>query len=228
LSVDYGRGWLVSLWPLGKVAAGFADIGPFAFGVTVQDTRVVLTADGIDTMRKLYDATAIDISAHSTPLTDTTGLRYGLYKATSFNVSDNNFSQSELSDFVDEMWKVRGLMGINSCVVDLSLNNGIDSDAQAKIDGTGDYLYAIQAVDQTNNAITVSGDQRGKFPGGRKFTVENSTGNDGTYTVAEGVNLGYDAVNDETRIPVQEAIADSTADGSVNDGLVAAGCTVTT
>lgn len=223
-----GRGGIGPVWiPIGGVnVLGFNDADEMSKRVTDSATESALNTAGFNTLRELVDNTgSIDLSTQT--LTDLSGLEYA-FNSSGLNVSDNNVSQANMSDFIDELWKVRFSLGAANCVIDISLNNGVDADAQAKIDGTGNYLYAIQAVDQTNKTITVAGDQRGKFPAGRKFSVEGSTGNDGTYTVAADLRVEYDPSADQTRIPVNETISDATADGSVNDGLVGAGCTVTT
>ncbi|MDZ7658085.1 hypothetical protein [Fodinibius sp.] len=128
-----GRGGIGALWRLGVDVVGFADTGSFSYGVTNSDTRDALNADGIDSMKALYDATTINISAHTPLLTETTGLRYGLYNVTDLNVSNNDFSQQELSDFVHEMWLVRTIMGANNCVIDLSGNNGLNTQATSEV-----------------------------------------------------------------------------------------------
>lgn len=223
---DYGRGGIGALWLLGKDVVGFNTASEMSYRVTDTDTETALNGAGFNTMRDLVDNTG-NINLSTSSLTDLSGLEYA-FNSSGLDVSDNSVSQANMSDFIDALWEVRASLGLANCVIDISLNNGVDADATAKINGTGDYLYAIQAVEQTDQAFVVEGDQRGKFPAGRKFSVESSTGNDGTYTVAENLNVQYDATNHQTRIPVQEAISDTTADGSVNDGLVGAGCTVTT
>lgn len=225
-----GRGGIGPVWieAAGTDVLGFATASETSHRVTNADTEGALNTAGFTTMRSLVDNTgAIDISGNTPALTDLAGLEYA-FRSSSINVSSNNVSQANMSDFIDRLWEVRMRLGLASCVINISLNNGVDADATARINGTGAYLYAIAAVDQTNKTFTVSGDQRGKFPATRLFSVEGSTGNDGTYTVAAGLGVEYDPDTDQTRIPVDEAIPNATADGSVNDGLVGAGCTVTT
>src|SRR5699024_3440307 len=60
---DYGRGGIGALWRLGKDVVGFADTGSFASGVPDSDLRTALGS--INTMRKLYDATTINVSANT-------------------------------------------------------------------------------------------------------------------------------------------------------------------
>lgn len=226
-----GRGGIGAVW-LPTTSNGGVDVLGFDVAaemskrVTDSDTETALNGAGFNTLRDLVDNTgAINLSASS--LSDLSGLEFA-YNSSGLDVSGNTVSQANMSDFIDELWKVRFYLGAANCVIDISGNNGVDADATAKINGTGNYLYAIQAVDQSNKTITVAGDQRGKFPAGRKFAVESSTGNDGTYTVADDLRVEYDPGNGQTRIPVNETISDATADGSVNDGLVGTGCTVTT
>lgn len=205
---------------------GFDVAAEMGHRITDSDLETALNNAGFNTMRDLVGNTgSIDLSAGT--LTTLPGLDYA-FQSSGIDVSGNSVSESAMSDFIDRLWTRRASLGEANCVINISSNNGVDADATAKIDGTGNYLYAIQAVDQTNKTFTVEGDQRGKFRGGRKFSVEGSTGNDGTYTVNGDLRVEYDPSAEQTTIPVNEAISDSTADGSVNDGLVGAGCTVTT
>lgn len=221
------RGGIGPVWLDGANVLGFNVADEMSKRVTDSDTETALNNAGFNTLRDLVANTgSIDLSAQS--LTDLSGLKYA-YNSSGIDVSGNNVSQDKMSDFIDRLWERRYALGNANCVINISTNNGVDADAQAKIDGTGQYLYAIQAVDQTNKTITVAGDQRGKlYPGGRKFSVEGSTGNDGTYTVDGDRRVEFDINNNQTVVPVNESIPDATADGSVNDGLIGAGCTVTT
>lgn len=73
----------------------------------------------------------------------------------------------------------------------------------------GEKTFAITAVSAGSDTITVAGDQRSHFQAGDKFRIEDSTGNDGFYTV-ESVSYG----GGNTTITVTGDIADSTADGN--------------
>lgn len=74
--------------------------------------------------------------------------------------------------------------------------------------------YNIQAVDTANETFTVSGDKTQQFDSGDYFTVANSTGNDGQYSVSS-VSLNS---NNDTVITVNEDVTDSTADGEIQMG----------
>ncbi|GAB5387080.1 MAG: hypothetical protein Alpg2KO_00480 [Alphaproteobacteria bacterium] len=78
--------------------------------------------------------------------------------------------------------------------------------------------YAVTAVTDAGAGsanFAVAGDLAAKFAEGRTFTVTDSTGNDGTYTVASG---GAVHAGGTTTIPVDEAVPDSTGDGTITAG----------
>lgn len=62
-------------------------------------------------------------------------------------------------------------------------------------------------------SFSAGGDVLAKLIEGEKLRVSGSTGNDGTYTIRAG--FSYDAVTDRTEIPVDEAVPDATADGTL-------------
>lgn len=220
-------GGIGPIWiPAGGInPVGLNDASSLEHAVPAASTVTALNGAGYDTVRDLVDETgALNVSGGT--LSDLRGIEYA-FRASGINVSTNSVSEAEMSRFITTLWLVRHSLGLANCVIDISGNNGVDADATARINGTGAYLYSIAAIDQTNKGITVSGDQRDKFYAGREFEVESSTGNDGTYTVS-ALRPVYDADNGRTTIYVNEAISSAVADGSVNDGLVGAGCTVTT
>jgi hypothetical protein len=73
----------------------------------------------------------------------------------------------------------------------------------------------ITDVDTSNDVFTVNGDQTNTLVVNQSILVENSTGNDGTYTIT---NLNYDSNNNETEITVNENVSSSTADGYIIPG----------
>lgn len=73
-------------------------------------------------------------------------------------------------------------------------------------------VFAITAVDTTNEILTVAGDQSVRFDAGESLTVSGSTGNDGAYSVA---SVAYDSTNDVTNITVNEDVTNTTADGDI-------------
>ena len=72
--------------------------------------------------------------------------------------------------------------------------------------------FSIVAVDAGANTISIAGSKSGLLGVGDTFTLINSTGNDGTYTVT---NSTYDGVTDVTVISVA-SIVDATVDGTVS------------
>ncbi|GAB5500983.1 MAG: hypothetical protein PsegKO_32940 [Pseudohongiellaceae bacterium] len=78
--------------------------------------------------------------------------------------------------------------------------------------------YAVTAVTDAGAGaadVSVAGDLEARFVEGRKFTITGSTGNDGVYTVASG---GAVHAGGTTTIPVEEAVADATVDGTITAG----------
>jgi len=73
-------------------------------------------------------------------------------------------------------------------------------------------LYGIVGVSSIGKTFRVSKNRTSEFPADTKFQVENSTQNDGLYTVESST---YDAPNEETIITVKETIAGNTIDGDI-------------
>lgn len=73
-------------------------------------------------------------------------------------------------------------------------------------------LYSIKAVSVANKTFTTPNDRRTDFTAGVLFTVENSTENNGIYTVASSV---YSREDEETTIVVVEEIPGLTVDGNI-------------
>jgi len=77
--------------------------------------------------------------------------------------------------------------------------------------------WSIVAVDTSADTVEVSGDKTSELSAPDKIEITGSTGNDGIYTVT---NVAYDVnANGNTTITVSESIGDSTADGSVIQGM---------
>ncbi len=72
--------------------------------------------------------------------------------------------------------------------------------------------YAITDVDTGTEQFVIDGDQTERFQDGDEFSVVDSTGNDGAYTVA---STSYSEIGDETTITVNEDITDATVDGTI-------------
>lgn len=77
--------------------------------------------------------------------------------------------------------------------------------------------YSIEGIDTSADEVTIEGDRVDRFPEDATFDIEDSTSNDGTYTVA---STSYSVSSDETTIGVDEDITDSTADGVVSNASV--------
>ena len=74
-----------------------------------------------------------------------------------------------------------------------------------------DSAYDIVGVDDTLETFTIAGDLTTVFYTNRPFSVQNSSGNDGDYTVVSSVySSGF------TTIAVAEDIVDATVDGVIN------------
>lgn len=71
---------------------------------------------------------------------------------------------------------------------------------------------SIYDVDQGDDYFVVSGDKEFYFPATKTFSVVDSTGNDGTYTVTSS---SYNGVDERTTIYVDEEIPDSESDGDI-------------
>lgn len=83
-------------------------------------------------------------------------------------------------------------------------------------DANSDLLLAfplpyesIEAVDTTDDIVTIAGDKSDDLGENDDVTIRNSTDNDGTYT-AESVSVNGDG---DTEVTLNESIDDSTADG---------------
>jgi hypothetical protein len=54
-------------------------------------------------------------------------------------LQENDFSQADMSAFVDALYANRTTLGSNGCLIDISNNNGITATAADQIEGTGSY-----------------------------------------------------------------------------------------
>lgn len=86
-----------------------------------------------------------------------------------------------------------------------------DTSPIAAIDG---FTSAITTAHIASDYFEISGDHTLAFPVGSTFKVTGSTGNDGRWTVSAVVFTGGN-----TRITVDEDIADATADGDIHHGI---------
>ncbi|MBF0306316.1 MAG: hypothetical protein HQL41_11775 [Alphaproteobacteria bacterium] len=75
--------------------------------------------------------------------------------------------------------------------------------------GSSFYIVGVSTASRT---FTVDGDHRADFPTGSQAFVNNSTGNNGVYTVTA---TAYDASATATTLTVSETIASATANGRV-------------
>jgi len=74
-----------------------------------------------------------------------------------------------------------------------------------------DKVYSIIGVNTGTKTFTVAGDHASDFAVGSRIRVNDSTGNDGLYTVTSATLVGGD-----TEITVDESVASAIADGSVS------------
>jgi len=119
-----------------------------------------LNSIGIDTIRDL----SLNTDPLSNPLgtvTDLSGMEYAIKttafdfnassigtlpkmeghdQIVSFDVSSCGIPEAQLSDFVNEMWKVRSSLGANFATLDIAANNGLTQKAEDQITGSGRYV----------------------------------------------------------------------------------------
>lgn len=74
--------------------------------------------------------------------------------------------------------------------------------------------FAITAADPANNRFAIAGDQTASFPVGSRFSVKDSTGNDGNYTVNSSVYVPLPT--DRTRIVPDEEVVSNVGDGTIS------------
>jgi hypothetical protein len=72
--------------------------------------------------------------------------------------------------------------------------------------------YPIVGLVQVAKTFDITGDYASSFGAGDSITIEGSTGNDGTYTIASAT---YDVLTNLTTVEVNEAIVDATIDGTI-------------
>jgi len=77
--------------------------------------------------------------------------------------------------------------------------------------------YAIKEADDVADTFVIAGDVSAYFTDSTEFTVYNSTGNDGDYTVVGDAT--YSSGDDETTITVAD-VPDGTNDGNIRDGRI--------
>lgn len=87
-----------------------------------------------------------------------------------------------------------------------------DARYEAPMEGNGgtSTLFPITAVNQGLKRFTIAGELADNFPTNNRFTVVNSTGNDGEYSILSATDSAG-----STLIIVTEDIPDATADGSI-------------
>lgn len=90
------------------------------------------------------------------------------------------------------------------------IDGSLDSDLTDALRMLQANLYGITDVDVDAKTFTISQDQTGDFSVGTQFIVENSTDNNGVYTVVSAVYS-----DSETVLTVSEALGGSTVDGNI-------------
>ena len=58
---------------------------------------------------------------------------------TNFDLGNNSISEEVMSEFMNQLWKIRESIGNNSATIDISGNNGVSTKATDQINGTGIY-----------------------------------------------------------------------------------------
>lgn len=86
-----------------------------------------------------------------------------------------------------------------------------DTDLEALLRMFRKNLYSILSINLADNAIITPYQRTGDFSVGEVIFVENSTANNGRYTVA-GISFG----DTNTKIKVVESLVDDTADGNIH------------
>ena len=77
---------------------------------------------------------------------------------------------------------------------------------------TGNIEYDIVGVDTGTDTISIDGDWTNQFASGEEIEIQNSTANDGTYTID---TVSLDSSNNETDISLTTSITDATVDGEI-------------
>lgn len=98
----------------------------------------------------------------------------------------------------------------------VNVNGGVFYQAMMKGEaGSFTSIYAINGVTSGvagSGSFRIATDQTLNFQAGYRFTVINSTGNDGVYTVKNG---GSTFGGGNTTIPVNQAVLSAVADGTI-------------
>lgn len=74
------------------------------------------------------------------------------------------------------------------------------------------YTFAVVDVNQGSQLFAFAGDYENQFIVDAEFIIQNSTGNNGTYTVA---SVTYNSGLDQSEVTVNESIPDATIDGEI-------------
>lgn len=148
----------------------------FSIAVTNAAFRTALNGISITTVQDLANHTAaVDLSTGS--LTDITGAEFfakatslnfasnniatipsfaGFKKLTLLNLSNNSISQADASKLIGELWKMRSALGANSAVINLTGNNGLDTEAINQVAGTSGTKYAGDGLSDAGVTVTYS------------------------------------------------------------------------
>jgi len=120
------------------------------------------------------------------------------------------------TDFPDETlkagYKYRGRNDTIARIIKRMSERGGQINMEVDPDTYSSVERNINAVNQSNDYFTITGEHDSDYLKGDTVVVDGSTGNDGEYTVVKAV---YQSGDDTTDIYVDSEISSSTADGTI-------------
>lgn len=99
----------------------------------------------------LVQTTNIDLGTNA--ITSIPSLKHFTH-LTNLDLAGNNISEEDLSNLIDELWKIRSQLGSNSCVIAVESNNGLSQKAQDQIAGTTGTRYAGDGLVDAGCTVT--------------------------------------------------------------------------
>jgi hypothetical protein len=94
-------------------------------------------------------------------------------------------------------------------------DSGFDGNLEEALRLSEEHIYGIIGVNKDYNYFVVNKDSASEFIQDNHFYVDDSTGNDGTYTIIPSEDI-VDSNGDYTAVMVFEPIEDTTADGNIS------------
>lgn len=193
----------------GVAHAGTATAGPMCYTVSGGTVDADYATKGHHACASERQTMRVMSGATSTTLT-VPGTRTAQFGTNSFAMvrrsTGNDLSSTGTSYYTLSGSAMSGndtvLTATGMTVPDVTYEDGV-------VLGSSFYIVGVSTGSKT---FTVDGDHRADFPTGSQAFVNNSTGNNGVYTVT---GTAYDAASTATTITVSEAIASATANGRV-------------